>query len=115
MTLEVPPVKTAPWDNPAVIRAPPPAISLGRSCPDVCIELLTLPQRFAAAVEDLVSGNEIARVRADLLVQFRTLAFIICTVFHRLISFQILKAPSSSVLTGAAISQLASRLSIASS
>jgi hypothetical protein len=51
-----------------------PAISLGRSCPDVCIELLTLPQRFAAAVdegriggaEDLVPGNEIARVRADL-------------------------------------------------
>jgi hypothetical protein len=50
-------------------------ISLGRSCPDVCIELLTLPQRFAAAAdegriggaEDLVPGNEIARVRADLL------------------------------------------------
>jgi hypothetical protein len=42
MTLDIPLIKTAPWDNPAVIRVPPPAISLGRSCPDVCIELLTL-------------------------------------------------------------------------
>jgi hypothetical protein len=76
MTLDIPLIKTAPWGTPAVIRVPPPAISLGRSCPDVCIELLTLPQRFAAAVdegriggaEDLVPGNEIARVRADVLV-----------------------------------------------
>ena len=33
-----------------MIRVIPPAISLSDSCPDVCIELLTLPLRFAATV-----------------------------------------------------------------
>jgi len=47
MTLDVP-LKTAPWDNPAVIRVIPPIVS--RPFPDVCIELLTLPQKFAAVV-----------------------------------------------------------------
>jgi hypothetical protein len=37
-----------------VIRVIPPAISLRDSCPNICIELLTLQRRFAPAVSWLV-------------------------------------------------------------